>query len=172
VTRAAPRHALIAPAMTEVWRPFMAFGALACTAVVVGTPAIVAGSSTAAAVVVSAVVVILGLACARTLTWRLLPARVTVSYDTSGLFVERGTKVLRQYIWSDIREVELVPGYRWPEWSRWAMFAHLRVVGRADSDLAVDDSPGLLLVRPRRVQGAQEELKDVADRFIGGRARP
>lgn len=162
---------LISSVKQEIWRPFYALGALACAAALVGLPAAMAGSAIAIPVVLFWVTACLGLASTRTLVWRLFPARVTVSYDDSGLFVRRGAKLLAHYPWPGIQQVHLTWGDRWPEWSRWALFARISVVRDGDRGASIDTSPGILLVRPRDVENAQRSLDAVVDRYVDDSAR-
>lgn len=155
--------------MREIWRPFYAFGSLGVASVLVGLPGMIDGSSTARDVTLFAVILLLGLATARTLIWRLIPARVTVTYDESGLFVRRGGELLRHYPWAGMRHVDLIRGYRWPEWSRWAMFAHVQVAGEGD-DVEWESSPQLLVVQPRYVEEAERRLEAVARQYVNGHA--
>lgn len=163
---------MLGPVLREIWRPFYAFGAMACVVVVAGAPAAVGGSSTAVAIVICLSATLLGLAGARSLIWRLGPARVRVTCDDTGLFVRRGAKLLCHYPWSAIQEVALVSGDRWPEWTRWAMFTHLEVISVDSRGRTVDDSPGILLVKPTLVWQEQLKLETVVNRYIGEQRSP
>ncbi|MGY1750719.1 hypothetical protein [Modestobacter sp. SYSU DS0511] len=149
----------------EVWRPFLAFGAIAGAVLVAGFVAWVSGSILGLQVANFVAVVCVATACVRALIWWLVPARVVVSHDDSGLFVRRGGKLLRDYPWADIQEVRLVWGDRWPEWNRWATFPCLSVVLRGEPG-AVNLSPSFLLVRVPDVEKAERELEGVVQRHL------
>ncbi|MDP9459974.1 MAG: hypothetical protein M3Q22_06905 [Actinomycetota bacterium] len=160
---------LIIPVRREIWRPFYAYGAIALVVALVGLPAAVGGSSAATDVVLFIDAICLALAGVRTLVWRLLPARVTVSYDDSGLFVRRSARLLRHYPWTGVQQVFVSWGDRWPEWNRWAAFAQISVVSQGERRPSIDSSPGLLLVRPRDVEQAERNLEAVLERYVGDR---
>lgn len=162
---------LIVPVWQEIWRPFYASGAMAVVAALVGLFAAASGSSVATDVVLYFTVVFLVLALARTLIWWLLPGRVSVSYDDSGLFVRRGARLRRHYPWSGIEQVFLSWGDRWPEWNSWASFAEVSVVRLGERGRTTESSPGLLIVRPRDVEEAERNLEAVAQRYVGDRGK-
>ena len=158
---------LIVPVRREMWRPFYAFGAMAFAAALVGLPATLGGSSVAGDVVLFVAVLCLGLACVRTLIWWLLPGRVTVSYDDSGLFVRRGARLLCHYPWSGVERIFVTWGARWPEWDRSALLIRIDVVLHGEQGTRVESSPGLLLVRPRDIERAARKLEAVVNRYVG-----
>jgi hypothetical protein len=166
VTSSAAERPLISPVLREIWRPFYAGGVMVCAVVIAASATAVRGSAVAVDVALFVIVVIVATTGARTALWRMGPGRVTVTYDDTGLFVRQGAKLLRHYPWQDVEQVDVLAGYRRPEWSRAALFAFLRVMWR-DDRADVDISPEFLIVRRPLVDEAQRELQAVASRYLG-----
>ena len=151
-------HVLVLPVRREIWRPFRAYGVIAGVATFAAVIGRVRGDDTLVAVCFAFAGVAALLAPVRTATWRLRPARVTVTCDETAVYFRRGGRVVRSCPWSAVQELSVVPGDGRPEWSRWAAFSRVLCVTGTWPDRGTVRSPEILLVRPEQVHRAQHAL--------------
>ena len=156
---------LVVPALGEIWRPFCAYGAMSLAVLLAGAIATLFGETIAAGVAVFVTFVCLLLAVVRALTWRLLPGRVSMVCDEVAIRFVRGGRTVRTCRWSEISQLLVFPGDRWPEWSTWAGFSTVQCITGTWPNRGSVRPPGMLLVRNEQIEQAQRNLDAAARRY-------
>ena len=161
---------LIVPELRESWRPVFALVPLGVLAAVACLPDALGGSSGAMIAAPLFMIATMATSLARKTFWATGKGTVRVTYNQHGLICRRGEAVLGFYPWATIQCVDIAEGDRFPEWSRWASFACVRMLRVTESGTKIEDTPAFLLVHPRRIRAARGRLLSVARDFIGSEA--
>ena len=157
---------LIVPDKKETWRPFIAYGCGALVVILVCLPEIMRGSRGALGGAMGLILTLVLAACLRKFLWMRLRASTSVWWDTAGLVCMKRGRVLHRYPWAGMRHLALIPGNRFPEWTRWASFSEIRISRLIDGEMVAETTPQFLLVTPGRIMQADQELKSVAGQFV------